>query len=262
MFFKWCYFSNFLFFSFYFKFFFFFQIYADTPRILFPVEKKNNFTFFLNNRLKKRLSYFLFLSNSNEQLHWSYKSLLIKKFSNPRHTAFLNFNFLLKELYIVFNLFSNLLAKNYSFFIFNFDFLINDIHSFSKYIFGVKNVLKYSFVFKYDLKKFRNFKWKAKFNFFVKKKKVKLVFLLDIYNGFFFVDYLKTLKIITVGLIPQNMSPTKLDFWFITNSHQYLIKYLFFSYVYSVYNACLSDKMFKFFQVYHKNLHKYITTLK
>lgn len=162
----------------------------------------------------------------------------------------------------MFNLFTNILLKNYSFFIFNFDFLINDLYAFSKYIFGVKNVLKYQFIFNYDLKKFRNFKWKARFNFFVKKKKVKLVFLLDIYNGFFFVDYLKTMKIITVGLIPQNMSPLKLDFWFLTNSNNYLFKHLFFSYIYSVYNIILTIKLLRFFNTYNKNLQKYLFFLK
>jgi len=167
----------------------------------------------------------------------------------------------MKQLVILFNLFITFLQKNYNFFIFNFDFLINDVYSFSKWMYGVKNVLKYSFIFKCDLKKFRNFKWKKRFITLTKKKKVKLTFLLDICNNEFFVDFLKNSKLVTVGLIPQNISFFKLDFWLITNSNSYLIKYLFFSYIYSIYNFILLQRMLKFFITYNQKLQKSFSIL-
>lgn len=210
----------------------------------------------VNSFLIRKLFYFLIISSDNSKLHFSYSNLVIKKIINPTKFSILNYNFLLTQLKVVSSLFNSLLLKNYSFFVFNFDFLVKDFYSFSKMIFGVKNVLKYQFIFTYDLKKFRNFKWKSRFNLFVKKKRVKIVFLLDIYNSYFFVDYLKTLKIITVGLIPQTQSPSSLDFWLICNKRDYIVKYIFFSFIYSLYNLFLNKKVFEFFKLYNRQFCK------
>jgi hypothetical protein len=172
-----------------------------------------------------------------------------------------NFNFLLKQITTLLNLFITFLYKNYNFFIFNFDFLVNDIYAFSKWIYGIKNVLKYDFIFKTDLKKFRNFKWKKRFNLLVKKKKIKFAFLLDVTNNEFFIDFLKNSKIITVGLISQNISFLKLDFWLITNNNSYIIKYLFFSCIYAIYNISLLQKFNKFFTYYNHNFQKALSKL-
>lgn len=212
-------------------------------------------------KLKKRLCYFLVLSGNTNHLHWVYKSLLVKKTLKFNYLYLFNFSFLLKQITSLFNLFIMFLSKNYNFFIFNFDFLMNDIYAFSKWIYGVKDTVKYDFIFKTDLKKFRNFKWKKRFNVLVKKKKVKCAFLLDIINNEFFVDFLKNSKIITIGLIPQNMSFLKLDFWFVTNNNSYMIKYLFFSYIYSIYNISLLQKLNKFFIYYNRNFHKALSKL-
>jgi len=259
---NWCFLSNFFFITTYFKFFFLFYNFKNNFKFLKFFNSDKNVIIKQIKNIKKRLCYFLFLSGTQKNLHYSYNSLIYRKFLKPKTVYFLNFSFLLNQLTILLNLFSNLLLKNYLFFIFNFDFLINDIYSFSKYIFSVKDVLKYKFIFDYDVKKFRNFKWKSRFNFFVKRKKVKIAFLLDVYNDFFFIDYLKTLKIVTVGLIPLNVTHVKLDFWFITNINSYLVKYLFFSYIYSIYNIILSQKMFRFFYVYNKNTQKYLNSIK
>lgn len=213
-------------------------------------------------KLKKRLSYFLILSNNTSKIHWSYKSLLVKKINKFYNISIFNSNFLLKQITILFNLFISFLQKNYNFFIFNFDFLINDIYAFSKWIYGVKNITKYSFIFKTNLKKFRNFKGKKKFNLLVKKKRVKIAFLLDITNNEFFVDFLKNSKIITVGLVSQNISFSKLDFWLLTNSNSYLIKYLFFSYLYSLYNIFLIQKVNNLFFYYNRNFLKLLSNFK
>lgn len=210
----------------------------------------------INLKLKKRLCYFLLLSSDTNTVHWHYKSLVVKKYMKPTVKYIFNIKFLMKQLITLFNLFISFLQKNYNFFIFNFDFLINDVYSFSKWMYGVKNVLKYGFIFRCDLKKFRNFKWKKRFINLTKKKKVKLTFLLDICNNDFFVDFLKNSKLITVGLIPQNISFLKLDFWLITNSNSYLVKYLFFSYIYSIYNFILLQRMLKFFIMYNEKLQK------
>jgi hypothetical protein len=212
-------------------------------------------------KLKKRLCYFLILSDNTKKFHWAYKSLLIKKTLKFKSLYIFDFNFLVKQITSLFNLFITFLNRNYNFFIFNFDFLINDIYAFSKWIYGVKNIVKYDFIFKTDLKKFRNFKWKKRFNLLVKKKKVKFAFLLDVSNNEFFVDFLKNSKIITVGLISQNISFLKLDFWLVTNNNSYFIKYLFFSYIYSIYNIILSQKLNKFFFYYNQNFHRALSKL-
>lgn len=204
-------------------------------------------------KLKKRLCYFLVFSGNTNKLHWHYKALIVKKTSKFASFYLFNFKFLLKQVTTLFNLFNSFLNKNYNFFIFNFDFLMNDVYSFSKWIYGTKNVIKYDFIFKADLKKFRNFKWKKRFINLVKKKKVKITFLLDITNNEFFIDFLKNSKILTVGLVPYNISFLKLDFWFITNNNSYLVKYIFFSYIYSLYNIFLLQKITKFFLYYNRN---------
>jgi len=207
-------------------------------------------------KLKKRLCYFLILSENTSKLHWAYKSLLVKKTFNFNYTHSFNINFFLKQVTVLMNLFITFLSKNYNFFVFNFDFLINDVYSFSKWVYGVKNAVKYDFIFKTDLKKFRNFKWKKRFNMLIKKKKVKIAFLLDTTNNEFFIDFLKNSKIITVGLVPQNISFFKLDFWLITNTNSYIIKYLFFSYIYSIYNIVLLQKFNRFYLYYNKSFTK------
>lgn len=175
--------------------------------------------------------------------------------------SFFDSSFLLKQLYTIFNLFTVFLYKNYNFFIFNFDFLINDVYAFAKWVYGVKTIYKYNFIFKSNLKNFRNYKWKRKLNLFIKKKRVKITFLLDIYNNSFFVDFLKNSKVITIGLIPQNQTFLKLDFWCISNTNTYLVKYLFFSYIYSIYNTILSIKMFSFFLKYSAYFQKCLSKL-
>ena len=237
------------------------KYYFKFSSFLLPKKLSINSKSNLIKKLKKHLCYFLILSDNSTKVHWYYKSLLVKKTVKFERIYIFNFNFLLKQITSFSHLFNIFLEKNYNFFIFNFDFLINDVYSFSKWIYGVKNVLKYNFIFKTDLKKFRNFKWKKRFNLLVKKKKVKFAFLLDITNNEFFVDFLKNSKIITIGLISQNISFLKLDFWLITNNNSYLIKYLFFSYIYSIYNINLLQKFNKFFMYYNQNFHKALVTL-
>ena len=208
--------------------------------------------------IKKKLTYFLLLSDNSTKLNWSYKPLITTLSKKPSNVHIFNYTHLKKHLYGIFNLLLLYLNKNYSFFMFNFDFLNSDIYSFSKYIYGVKNVLKYQFIFSYDLKKFRSHKWRSRIRFFIKKKRVRLVFLLDVYNGSFFVDFFKKLKLTTVGLVPQSINPSKFDFWLIADSTSYLIKYAFFSYIHSIYNLFLLRRSYYFFKKYNTQLLKLI----
>lgn len=208
-----------------------------------------------------RLSYFLLISQSPQNIHWGYKSLITYKNLINKKAVLFNSKFLLKQLTAIFNLVTTFLYQNYNFFVFNSDFLINDIYSFSKWVYGVKTVLKYNFIFNYELKKFRNFRWKKKFLVLVKKKKIKLAFLLDMYNNLFLLDFLKNSKLITIGLVPQNQSFSKLDFWCISNTNSYIIKYLYFSYLYSIYNIILLKKSMIFFKQYGNYFNKYLYLL-
>lgn len=112
----------------------------------------------------------------------------------------------------VFNVLHHLLLKNFLFFIFNFESMSLEISSFNKYVLGINIVTNYSFISKSNLNQLKTNFWCTKTKQLVQKSKIKLVFFLDFFNIFFFVNFFKKIKITTFGLLPQTNETPNFDF--------------------------------------------------
>ena len=105
----------------------------------------------INQILKRRCVYFLFLTGNTTTLHWKYQPLINSFYKLNTNVYILNFMFFREQFNNVFNVLYHLLLKKFLFFIFNFESMCSEISAFNKYVLGINIVNSYSFIFKTNL---------------------------------------------------------------------------------------------------------------
>ena len=162
------------------------------------------------------------------------------------------YSFLLKNITNQLNLINYFLTKKLKIFYFNENFFLNEITKFNKFVLNLFDLNRYNFLLFSMLKLFRKNIFKLKIRFFFKKKRIKIVCFLD-FKFFNLIDFFKNLKIFIIGLVHINYNILKFDFFIPVIKYLNLVKFFFFSLIFSFYTQYRSSKVISFYKKYNPN---------
>lgn len=188
---------------------------------------------------KKRDFFFFSLLSNTKQLHWVYQNYDIV----PRFDTVLKADlFFLKSFSNVLNLTYHLLLNNLNFFFTPCDYFDQELSSFHKYIYGVKNYWFLNYTSNFFIKNLRTFSFKYEIFSFIDSKKVKLLIFLAETNNGFYLQFLKKQNVSVFGLVSLDMTPVFFDYWIITKRNDFLIQYWVISCFFTMYNLVKYNK--------------------
>jgi hypothetical protein len=160
---------------------------------------------------------------TTKNTHWAF-NIIIK---NSYNQSFFIDYFLIKNITNQLNIINYFLNKKLKIFYFNENFFFNEITKFNKFILNLFDLNKYNFLLFSMLKLFRKNIFKLKIRSFLKKKRIKIICILDP-KFFNLIDFFKNLKLFIIGLVPINYNFGKFDFFIPVTKYLDLIKYFFF----------------------------------
>jgi len=115
---------------------------------------------------------------------------------------------------------------------------------------------KYNKFFEINFKFLKLLNYNNKFKNILNKLQVSFFIVFDVYNSFFFLNFLKKLNLPIIALTPLTISFSFFDYPINTFKNDNLIKLFFYFLLYDIYFLALLNKQKMFFQNFYRNYNK------
>lgn len=160
--------------------------------------------------IKKKLFYYLFLSQTPTSVHWVFSNFISRRFLDYK-TLKVDY-FFFTQIKNFMNLLYNLIKRDYLFFFITFELLKFEVISFSKYVFSITTFVENSFLFDLQYADLRKNYIKYYFVEFLKDKNIKLLIFLSDKNNLFYFNFIKQVNVLTFGLITSQSHFCNFDY--------------------------------------------------
>lgn len=217
-------------------------------------------TTLLNYHLIKFFNFFFkfnFLYFKNFNFVENYNFFNIRKFFSLNNYNFFLFFFIyyFKQVTNSINLFYYCIFNN-KFCYFFFNKFIYDCFIFYYLFYDIIILKKYNKFFEINFKFLKLLNYNNKFKNILNKLQVSFFIVFDVYNSFFFLNFLKKLNLPIIALTPLTISFSFFDYPINTFKNDNLIKLFFYFLLYDIYFLALLNKQKMFFQNFYRNYNK------